>query len=1083
MSFPSKFSPNLTTATDEELVQRLSFVKEVGCGNWGSVWLCEPKSSEILPAFDAFDRTLKKRLAVKLVHRDKESKTSVARVKSLWNEMKIIRKLQDGDISSHPSIIPFYSFLLTPSYAIITMAYHPDLVTVQVSEPHARVWFRYLLSAIQFLHKRGVVHNDIKPANILLSAKGIPVLLPRFISKFAYGTPEYLAPERARGIPHDTRKSDIWSLGCSFFEILIGRTPFEESDQDQCVTEEDLQKYWGRTLRGKWVGTWKMSKGMERLLKRMLSPNADLRCTADEAMKDIYWVQVQQKDQPGQVNEHRRSASYSSSIVFEKDWAKLAAPEPKTQHCSPLASSSSIRRGENDGKAGRDKELHLPPGLESPKNHVSRTLSKSKSQGRVATNNEALKNIRKRVPAHVDLSPIKGSPPVSPAAQARKNTASHNGRQQQQRAPLGPIHPRDTNNILAPSHQQRVVAGKPSFKELNKRHSKVGMLDELANGPPGARKVQNRGKENHVSQRVRDWERERERLREISRLEEIERERDAELSDSSDTEPEVVDITPELEKIRVPSRAGAKEAQVQDRVEERRVSSAADLAANMSASRSVMILSEPSTPAATLNTTLLPEVIVSPTGDPSPPRTSRPQAETLRRPNSAGGRSTFKHAIKRSIDKTFQMYKTSSLGGRNYHSRNLSVDQHTDAESRGSRSERESWEDEECVRAVKSSLPVVKHAVHNEQVAADNRVDRLTLWMKNVEQVVEDARQTFSTGKEAPLPPLPLPPATRTTNLSSSQTRSNRSSRLPRRILAANQIFSESGDQSTEMSSFVTSVYASPDTSTSPDNLNDSSALSVPLLQTTPSRQRRATVSTRSPDPVVSGPIEPSFDIENGSSSKRKEKSKSHGNLFQLHIAPAATLGAELDKRASASSPCFDIPKSPRLSAVVDREIFIAPPVRSSEDLIRNVSSSSPSSQRNDKSFDELTESPLRVEPYAPRPSLTLQPVPDTPTQKRVEGVYDRFLMATSGVKRLGKNHRAFYTVRRPLQMPPPVASDDQARTVTVDEMGMLSCSPAEERGGVTVLKDENNGTAALVKRALKAIVPSKTNRRLSRMN
>ncbi|KAE9382982.1 hypothetical protein BT96DRAFT_1009778 [Gymnopus androsaceus JB14] len=106
-------------------------------------------------------------------------------------------------------------------------------------------------------------------------------------------------------------------------------------------------------------------------------------------------------------------------------------------------SSSSIRHEENDGKAGRDKELHLPPGLESPKNHVSRTLSKSKSQGRVATNNEALKNIRKRVPAHVDLSPIKGSPPVSPAAQARKNTASHNGRQQQQRVPLGPIHSRD----------------------------------------------------------------------------------------------------------------------------------------------------------------------------------------------------------------------------------------------------------------------------------------------------------------------------------------------------------------------------------------------------------------------------------------------------------------------------------------------------------------------------------------------------------------------------------------------------------------------------------------------------------------
>ncbi|KAF9077511.1 hypothetical protein BDP27DRAFT_1282394 [Rhodocollybia butyracea] len=453
------------------------------------------------------------------------------------------------------------------------------------------------------------------------------------------------------------------------------------------------------------------------------------------------------------------------------------------------------------------------------------------------------------------------------------------------------------------------------------------------------------------------------------------------------------------------------------------------------------------------------------------------------------------------------MYKTSSLRGRNYHSRNLSVDRHTDAESRGDHSERESWEDEECVRAVKSSLPVVKHAVLNEQVAADNRADRLTLWMRNVEQVVEDARQNFSSGnKEAPLPPLPLPPATRT-NLSSSQTRSNRSSRLPRRILAANQIFSETGDQSVEMSSFVTSVYPSPDASTSPADIQNSVDLSVSHLQT-PSRQRRATVSTRSPDPVVSGPMDPSFNLDNGSPSRRKEKSKSHGNLFQLHIAPAAALGAELDKRATASSPSLDLQKSPRLSAIVDRDVFIAPPVRSSEDLGRITCFAPPSSQQ-DKSYDELTASPLHVEPYAPRPTSMIHPVPDTPTQKRVEGVYDRFLMATSGVKRLGKgyqsdnngpvhntishangvqskqSHRAFYSVRKPLHMPPPVGSDDPPRTVTVDELGIINYSPdaAEDSAGVTVLKDESNGTVALVRRAFKAIVPGKTNRRLSRIN
>lgn len=59
---------------------------------------------------------------------------------------------------------------------------------------------------------------------------------------------KYLSPERARGLPHDTRKSDVWSLGITFFEILVGRTPFENSDGEQFTTKEELEKYWSRTV-------------------------------------------------------------------------------------------------------------------------------------------------------------------------------------------------------------------------------------------------------------------------------------------------------------------------------------------------------------------------------------------------------------------------------------------------------------------------------------------------------------------------------------------------------------------------------------------------------------------------------------------------------------------------------------------------------------------------------------------------------------------------------------------------------------------------------------------------------------------
>lgn len=87
---------------------------------------------------------------------------------------------------------------------------------------------------------------------------------------------------------------------------------------------------------------------------------------------------------------------------------------------------------------------------------------------------------------------------------------------------------------------------------------------------------------------------------------------------------------------------------------------------------------------------------------------------------------------------------------------------------------------------------------------------------------------------------------------------------------------------------------ATPGKHTSPLPSEGPSQLQIPEI-CTPSRQRRATVSTRSPEPA-----EPSFDleIEGGSPSKRKEKSKSHGNLFQFqkHIAPISFLEAELNK-------------------------------------------------------------------------------------------------------------------------------------------------------------------------------------------
>ena len=164
--------------------------------------------------------------------------------------------------------------------------------------------------------------------------------------------------------------------------------------------------------------------------------------------------------------------------------------------------------------------------------------------------------------------------------------------------------------------------------------------------------------------------------------------------------------------------------------------------------------------------------------------------------------------------------------------------------------------------------------------------------------------------KDVPLPALP-PPLARDRS-------QHRTSRLPRCVLAASQIFQadENGNlspmdqtmSSTHLSIADTSkgsmkppstpgdsAPSTPETQTSPLPTEGPSQLQIPEIYT-PSRQRRATVSTRSPDPAG---LSLELEMEGGSPSKRKEKSKSHGNLFQRHIAPISYLEAELNKGTS----------------------------------------------------------------------------------------------------------------------------------------------------------------------------------------
>lgn len=126
---------------------------------------------------------------------------------------------------------------------------------------------------------------------------------------------------------------------------------------------------------------------------------------------------------------------------------------------------------------------------------------------------------RKRVPAPplVDLSPIKGSPPASPAvtsAQQNVRTLASLTTNTNQRQPLSMLSPRTRENLPRPN----------SIVDMAQDTRKVKLLSELT---ANRNTTKERTKRDSVKDRVREWEREKERLREMERLDELERDRDA----------------------------------------------------------------------------------------------------------------------------------------------------------------------------------------------------------------------------------------------------------------------------------------------------------------------------------------------------------------------------------------------------------------------------------------------------------------------------------------------------------------------------------------------------------------------------
>lgn len=283
---------DLKALTNLVVGDRYVLQNSIGEGGWSAVYL-------------AFDRVLHRDVAVKIMHRPLASNPD--------NLQRFEREARTAGTLNHPNIAAIYDYGVLQSgqpYIVMeflkgeTLAQRIEKRTVR-TQAQALEIVSQIAKALRQAHKQNILHRDIKPSNIIvlednseedtqkLRVKLLDFGLATWLeddristltdSGVVLGTPSYMSPEQCRRSKVDCR-SDIYSLGCTMYELLAGAKPFQGSTVD-CLHAHLLET---PPPFSKFENSICQSPAVESVVRKAMAKNPDRRMnSADAFLKEL----------------------------------------------------------------------------------------------------------------------------------------------------------------------------------------------------------------------------------------------------------------------------------------------------------------------------------------------------------------------------------------------------------------------------------------------------------------------------------------------------------------------------------------------------------------------------------------------------------------------------------------------------------------------------------------------------------------------------------------------------------------------------------------------------------------------------